>query len=113
MLFLLLFYALVLSCVLLLNEEKGVSFIGGEEGVIWKMLHPLMEGTKLTSKYVKPGQNHHTDVRQGGKHQPTESWAKRGQWGCGHTMVCSKLAHLHWASSCYLLHLAHGGVVRS
>ena len=55
MLFLLLFDALVLSCVLLLNEEKGVSFIGGKEGVIWKMLHPLMEGTKPTSRYIELG----------------------------------------------------------
>jgi hypothetical protein len=72
-LLLLLFNALVVfTCVLFLNEERGVSLyrwrgIGGEEGVIWKMLHPLMEGTKPTSKYVEPGQNHHVDVGQGDK----------------------------------------------
>ena len=59
--------------MLLLNEEGESLFIGGEEGVIWKMLHPLMEGTKPASKYNEPRQNHHTNVGQGGKQQPIES----------------------------------------
>jgi hypothetical protein len=32
------------SCVLFYEERGGLPFIGGEEGVIWNMPHPLMEG---------------------------------------------------------------------
>ena len=78
-------------------------FIGGEEGVICKMIHPLMEGTKLTSRYIEPRLHQHTDVGQGGKQQPTKFWAKRDWWGCGHTMACSESTHLCWASSFDLL----------
>ena len=72
-----------------------------------------MEGTKPTSKYIEPRRHQHTDVGQGGKKQLTEFWAKRGRWGCGRTMACSELVHLHWAASCYLLDLAHRGVAQS
>ena len=30
-------------------RRRRSPFIGGEEGVIWKMVHPLMEGTKPIS----------------------------------------------------------------
>jgi hypothetical protein len=53
-------------------RKRESLFIGGEEGVILKMLHPLMEGTKPTSRYVEPRRSHHTDVGQGGKHELTK-----------------------------------------
>ena len=95
-------------------------FIGGEEEVTWKMLHPLMEGTKLTSMYDEPGRNLHTNVGQGGMHQPTESWAKQGRSGCGHTrgaaapwptpnqpifMVVLRRVKLVWVDFGIVLHL--------
>ena len=78
MLLLLLFYALVLLCVVEMRRREP-PFIGGEEEGIWKILHPYIEGTKPTYKYIEPGRHHHTDVGQDGEHQPTKFWAKRGR----------------------------------
>ena len=50
---------LCFPCVVDDEMRREPPFIGGEEGVPWKMLHPLMESTKPTSKLpsrcAKPG----------------------------------------------------------
>ena len=70
------------------------------------MLYLHMEGTKPTSKYIEPERHHHTDVGQGGKHQPTKPRAKQGQWG-----TRLDQAHLWWVNFYDLFYLAHGGVL--
>jgi hypothetical protein len=45
----------VLLCVVG-TRGREPPFIGGEEGALWKMLPPHIEGTKPTSTCIEPGQ---------------------------------------------------------
>jgi hypothetical protein len=91
-LLLLLCDTLVLLCVLQW-EGREPPFIGGEEGALWKMLSPHMEGTKL------PPNRHQSALSLDVTGEP--SWARRylsidQRWGCGRTTNEPKSAHLCW-----------------
>jgi hypothetical protein len=81
MLLLLLCDAIVLLCVVG-TRGREPPFIGGEEGALWKMLPPHIEGTKPTSTCIEPRQHLSTNARHGDKLQPTKVGAEQGQCGC-------------------------------
>jgi hypothetical protein len=79
------------SClgVLFKWRQREPPFIGGEKGVLWKMLPPLMEGTKPTSNWPEDALNlakHlHNRLCNIGRRWPMKIGPERSQLGCGHT----------------------------
>jgi len=88
--------------------RRRPSFIGGKEGIIWKMIHPLMEGTKPTSRYVEPMLHPMNRPWRGGMNRPGNV-----ELGCGRTLGGPPWVQFYWVASSDLLDLGHGGVAKS
>ena len=67
-------------------RRRRPPFIGGEEAVFWKMVHPLMEGTKPTSRYIEPRRHPMNKPWRGGMNRLGKVGLEAGHHGCARTL---------------------------
>ena len=94
-------------------RRREPPFIGGEEGVIWEMPHPLMEGAKPTFGYIESGQNPMNRLWTGSMNWPNEVRPKATHQGCARTLVGPPWVKFHREFSFDLLEWAYVGFLRS